>query len=200
MLNVLKSHDSSMRTRVTDEIDDAFNYLVVILSIIAGALSQFPEIFPFSFAIQTPLGIAIGFVRILFLPIIVLVFVWLWSYLARETEHKVVLKSLSWILASIIMFYQLIILFAGIYFSGATGVQPQENPLGFIVALLILVSPLFLSPILYVSAIRPRLREIHKDSKFLVNTSQQVLLYIVAVLLNFLANGVIESALLDIFT
>lgn len=76
---------------MSDRLDEAFNWLIVIIGIIAGALCQFPELWPF----YGSLDISILLVRLLILPVIVLVGIWLWSYLAREIKHQIVLKSLS---------------------------------------------------------------------------------------------------------
>jgi hypothetical protein len=57
---------------------------------------------------------------------------------------------------------------------------------------LIVVFPLFLS----FFVIRPRMREIYKNSKFLHNLPKQVLLFLAAVLLFLIAVGLLENILL----
>ena len=165
---------------------------MVILGIIAGALSQFPELWPFQIVPSfKPSLLLVGF---LILPLIVLVFIWLWSYLARMTEHQVVLKFLSWILASIMLLYNLaFILLASYGPDPATLTGPGENLPQWMAMVRILLSPLYLTPPFCLFVIRPRMREIYKNSKWLHSLEKQVLLYIVAVLVYFLANGLVYT-------
>lgn len=61
-----------MKRSLTNPLNDAFSWLVVVLGIIAGALSQFPEIWPFQTKPTTPI-MPIFLVRVLILPVIILV-------------------------------------------------------------------------------------------------------------------------------
>lgn len=181
---------------MANQLDEAFNWLVLILITISGALSQFPEIFYFFPQVESPAGIAIGLVRILIFPVVILVFIWLWGYLTRETEHQVALKSLSWILAFIILLYLLVFLILSFIRPGGpteNGGPTRENLPLFVILMLSLVSPLFLSPLFFLRAVRPRMREIYKDSELLRSLSKEVLLWIVAVALYLLATGTIEN-------
>ena len=104
---------------------------------------------------------------------------------------------LSWILASIILIADLVLLlFSAIspYFPKGGGEGPPSGLL-LMVLLLILASPLFLPIPFCLLVVRPRMREIYKDSRFLYSLPKQALLYIVAVLLYLLATGVLEGIL-----
>lgn len=181
--------------RMANQLDEAFNWLVLILITASGALSQFPEILYFVLP-ETQVGVAIWLVRILIFPVIVLVLIWLGGYLAKGTEKQTVLKSFSWILALIVLFYLLIFMLLSFTFPGGPA-EPsgptQENLPLFMILVLSLISPLFLSPLIFHQVVRPRMREIYPSSKFLTSLSQEALIYIAAVLLYFLATGAIEG-------
>jgi hypothetical protein len=114
------------------------------------------------------------------------------------------LKFFSWTLASIILIVDLVLIgpltivrayFPATFWSTWT---PEEGPpmpipiIGFLSYCLIVIFPILLS----FFAIRPRMREIYKDSKFLRNLSKQVLLFLAAVLLYLLVTGFIEIIIL----
>lgn len=174
-----------------NKLDEAFSWLVVIIGIIAGALCQFPELWP----LLTPWEMSIQLVKLLILPVIVLVGVWLWGYLAIEKEHQVILKSLAWIFAAITLLFDVVLIVLASYKPGPPspeGGGPLLNTLGQI----ILFSPVYLAPFFYFFIIRPRMRKIYKNSKFLYSLPKQILLYIVTVILYFLANGLLINRLL----
>jgi len=178
------------------EIDKAFDWLVLILAVIAAALCQFPELYP----LKPYEIVSLTLVRVLVFPMVVLATVWLWSYLARKMESKIVLKSFAWIYASFILTADIMLLggtviplrrLAGQPSPGGTG-----SPLHIIVSLLFLFSPPLVVPILFcLFVIRPRFRELYKDSKFLYSLPRQALLYILALITYILSIGVIEGAL-----
>ena len=161
-------------------LDEAFNWLVLILSIIAGALSQYPELYPSPPFITPKAGVNIALLRILIFPIIILALLWLWSLLTKRTDIQVIIKSFSWILAFMVLIEDLVLfLFSSIspYFPGG------EGP-GALLPILILIftSPLYLSIILFIRVIRHRLMEIYKeDATFLNRPFESSFLYIWAV-------------------
>jgi hypothetical protein len=179
---------------MTSQLDEAFNWLVLILSTIASALSQFPDLYPF----KPEKGVSLALLRLVVFPVVVLAFTWLWSQLAREGETKVVVKSLSWILASIILMADLMLLIfsaASPYYTTSGGYYGPPTIVSIGLTLLLLSSPLILPIPLCLRVIRPRMREIYKDSKFLYSLPKQILLYIATALLYLLVVGVIEGLL-----
>jgi hypothetical protein len=143
---------------------------------------------------ETPEEVLIGLVRLLIVPIIVLVFIRLWSYLTRDMEYRIILNSLSWILASIILLADVVLLTLAIYnpvFPGVGG--PQITLLGLVITALILLSPLYFSLLFCFFVIRPRMRELHKDSAFLYSLPRQTFVYLAGVFLFLLTTGIIEA-------
>jgi len=178
------------------EIDKAFDWLVLILAVIAAALCQFPELYPLR-----PYEIAgLTLVRVLVFPIVVLATVWVWSHLARKMEYKIILKSFAWIYASFILTADIMLLGGTVIPLRRAAAQPSPlapgSPLQIIVSLLFLFSPPIVVPILFCFfIIRPRFRELYKDSKFLYSLPRQALLYILALATYVLSIGVLEGAL-----
>lgn len=166
-------------------LDESFNWLVVLLGTISATLCQFPELLPlFREGIE---GVTLV-VRTLVFPLLVLVLLWLAGSLARETSSQVALKALSWIYAFIILAADIVmLLFGSVRFLRAILGRGQVGMLQTTLPLEILI-PIPLS--LFV--IRPRMREVYKNSKFLFSFPKQVLTYFIAVALYLLATGVIE--------
>lgn len=178
---------------MANRLDEAFNWLVLILTIIAGTLAQFPEIFPFLFLGNepNPMGTTVGLVRLLVFPVIGLVLTWLWGYLAEETQNQIVLKSLSWMLATIILLHFLVFMIWAVYSPGPPpNVTP--DPITLALAALAFLSPLYLSLHFFLFAIRARMRKRYEGSKFLSSLGKQVSLYVVAIALFYVCNGQIE--------
>jgi len=176
---------------VGSRLDEAFNWLVLILSIIASALSGFPELYPLS----SPRA-ELALVRLLVFPVVILVFLWLLGLLARNLEFQVIMKSFSWILASIILTADLmLLLMAAIPLKGAGG---PPTLLTHVISALFILSPLYFSLLFCLFAVRPRMRETYKDSRFLHSLPKQALLYISAVGSYLLAIGVVEEILIGV--
>lgn len=176
---------------MASQLDEAFNWLVLILGIIAGVLSDFPQLL----VVHTQ-WIELAVVRLLVFPVIILVFLWLCGLLARNVAFQVVMKSFSWIFASIILMADFVLLILGI-FPIYIPRGPGTTPLGMVIQGLILFSPLYFS-IFCLLVVRPRMREAYKDSKFLYSLPRQALTYIAAVLLYFFAIGLIEGILFGV--
>ena len=127
-------------------------------------------------------------------PIVLLVFIWLWTHLTKKSERQVILKALCWVLATIILIADVVLLLMAVYrpvFPGGSNVTLG----GLTVTILVLTSPLYISALLSFFVIRPRMRDIYPTSNFLYNFPKQVLLYLTAVLLYLLAAGIVEAIL-----
>jgi len=178
------------------EIDKAFDWLVLILAVIAAAMCQFPELYP----LKPYEIVGLTLVRVLVFPVVVLATVWLWSHLARKMEYKIVLKSFAWIYASFVLTADIMLLLMGTVRIRLPGTQfklpAPGSPLHTIFNLLFVASwPLVVPIIFCLFVIRPRLREAYPDSKFLYSLPRQALLYILALTTYLLSIGVLEGAL-----
>ena len=177
------------------DIDKAFDWLVLTLGVIAAALCQFPELYPLK-----PYEVAsLTLVRVLVFPLVVLAIVWLWSHFARKMEYKIILKSFSWIYASLMLIADIMLLLMGtvrIQLPGAQFKPEPSSPLQIISTLLFAFLPPIVFPVLFcLFVVRPRFRELYKDSKFLYSFPQQVLLYILALATYLLSIGILEGIL-----
>lgn len=149
-----------------EEIDEAFNWLVLILSTLAGVLFQSPLLFtsiaPFRVRPSEP---QIALVRVLLIPLIVLIISWLGSHLILHKETRIVLKSFSW-------FYALLILVVEFHF--LVGVVLGEFGASLITQGLLLWAVIVPS-LVYLVLIRKHYKAIFPDSKFLSSNKKQAL-------------------------
>ena len=160
-------------------IDDAFNWLVLILSTISGVLTGLPE------TMEVKKSVAFSLIP----PSLVLVVIWLFSNLTGRTSLQVILKSYAWFYSSF-MFLLLMFIFAyvtsPVFVSLFFGPAP---PFGWVIV--VMAISFFVVPFLfYVIAVQPKYRQIHRDSKFLAGRLQPALLYVMAIMTFILLMGV----------
>ena len=144
-----------------EEIDEAFNWLVLVLGTMAAALVGSLHLYPLPSPPLTP-KIEIQFMRLLFVPLIVIVISWLGAHLVQNEGIRIVLKSFSW-------FYALLLLLIDLLFF-----------LGVILAMDLratLLGPglLWIPTLVYLGLIRRRYKLIYPDSRFLKSHILQVL-------------------------
>lgn len=77
---------------MANDLDEAFNWLIVLLGIIAGALTQFPQLAAFSWLLfpeeasqPIPSNVDYLLLRLLIFPVVCLVFFWLGGVLDCKT-------------------------------------------------------------------------------------------------------------------
>lgn len=87
-----------------NKIDDAFNWLVLIMSTTNGALLSLVE------TIEMKRTVAGGLLP----PFFVLILIWFLSYLIKRAHYKAILKTYAWFYASF-MFLVLISIFADVF-------------------------------------------------------------------------------------
>jgi hypothetical protein len=144
-----------------EEIDEAFNWLVLILGTLAATLIQTMHLFPLQIPPLTP-SKEIQFLKLLFIPMIVLVVSWLGSHLIQNKGIRIILKSFSWIYALLLLAVDL-----SFFLSVILGYNIPGTPL---------VVAFFWVPVLvYLGGIRRQYRLILPDSKFLKSNTIQVL-------------------------
>lgn len=144
-----------------EEIDEAFNWLVLILGTLAASLVGTMHLFPLQSPPLTP-KIEIQFMKLLFVPMIVLVISWLSSHLIQNKGVRVVLKSFSWIYALLLLLIDLAFFLRVILVYNIPG-----TPL--------VVAWLWVPSLVYLGSIRKQYRLIFPDSKFLNSNRIQVL-------------------------
>lgn len=151
------------------EVDEAFNWLVLILSTVSGVLVGLPE------TMEVKKAVALGLVP----PLLVLVVLWLFSHLTGRTSPKIILKSFAWFYTSF-MFLTFIFVFA--YVTSPLFISLFFRPytplvlVGIALAVFFFVAPF----VFYSVAIQPKYREDHRDSKLLASRLRPALLYILA--------------------
>jgi len=155
-----------------EEIDEAFNWLVLILGTLAATLIQTMHLFPLQVPPLTP-SKEIQFLKLLFVPMIVLVVSWLSSHLIRNKGVRIVLKSFSWIYALLLLVVDL-----SFFLSVILGYNIPRTPL---------VAALLWVPVLvYLGGIRKQYRLTFPDSKFLNSNTIQVVFCIIITVITVL--------------
>jgi len=155
-----------------EEIDEVFNWLVLILSTLAATLLESLHLYPLPYTPLSP-KIEIQFMKLLFVPLIVLVISWLTSHLIQNKEIKIVLKTFSWIYALMLLVIDLLF-FLDILLSSDILRSPP-------------VTGTFIIPsLVYLVAIRKRYKLIFPDSKFLNSNIRQVVFCVVITMITIL--------------
>jgi len=154
------------------EIDKAFDWVVVILGILTGVLTNLPE------TMEGKKAVALAFVP----SLLVLVVVWLFSHLATRTSHKTVLKTYAWFNASFLFltyinefFYVASPMYVYLFFR-------QGGPLTWVPLWVFLPSFIIMPFLLYTKAVQPKYRQVYTDSKFLAGR-MPILLYILSLII-----------------
>jgi len=152
-----------------DKIDDAFDWLILIMSTMNGVLIGLPE------NLEAKKATAGG----VLLPFFVLVMVWLLGHLIKRENLKAILKVFSW-------FYALLMLwmFGEIFADQIYGIIRILHMKVFTVfppITLLFMAFMFGGPFVFFDRlVRPAYKEIYKDSELLSSRKQLTLLYIFA--------------------
>jgi len=152
-----------------DPIDDAFDWLLLIMSTINGILIGLPE------TIEAKKGVA----GALMPPFFVLIVVWLLGHLIKRKHLKAVLKTYAWFYAFFIL------LFLGEIFVDQTyGLIKFLHAHVFMVfppSVILLLAFWFVGPFVFFERlVLPAYKEIYKDSRLLSTRRRLVSLYILA--------------------
>lgn len=152
-----------------EEIDEAFNWLVLILTALAGALLQYPSLYPTFATMKRP---EIYMMRTLLVPLAILIISWLSSHMIQNREIKIILKCFSWLYALIVLMTDLALFIGGIFNVHIFGV--------FGVVILFVIMPI-ISFSIYMHTIRERYKLMFPDSKFLNSNKKQVLFCLIVI-------------------
>lgn len=169
-------------------LDDAFNWLVVLLGTIAATMCQFPELMRLYRKGEAAEPTLI--VRVMVFPLLVLVLLWLAGSLSRKAGPQATWKSLSWMYASLILAADIVLLLMG----SVPSIQDLfEQGAGILQATVLL--ELVIAAPFYAFVIRPRMRRVYEDAGPANNPVTQTFLAVVAVALYLLAVGFVELTL-----
>ena len=155
---------------MSKEIDDAFNWIILILTTISGFLIDLPD------TVEVKKLVASGFI----VPLLALYAIWFMSYFIRSTNIKLALKTFGWFYATFIS-----MLFVFFFMDVCYGMGPLISDLSrrFAPLILVLFIVFFAAPILFFRLfILPIYRLDYGDSGLLSSAPKQVLLYVFAAL------------------
>jgi hypothetical protein len=152
-----------------EEIDEAFNWLVLILTMLAGSLIQYPSLYPgFAYRLDPEIPV----MRVILIPLIVLIICWLGSQLTQNKGIKIVLKCSSWLYSLSILTVDLLFLVGGI-------LGESVLSLGYGLPWIGLASVVPIS--IYLSLIRKQYQLIYPDSQFLKTNRKQALFCLIVI-------------------
>ena len=136
-------------------MDKAYDLLVVIIGLIYAMMSSFAELF---WASTPELSLEVQTMRNTVFPILILALLWLGSKLAPTDNSKILLKFVAWMTA-----FSLVVTLLVVYLDGTRFISfNQFGPL----AELILISSLFISPVIALRLIFPEYRKKYPDAAF----------------------------------
>ena len=140
---------------VRNETDEAFEWLVLIIGIVVGIMSQYPELFwpmvPYtesSSSVQAAKGVVI--------PLLMTLMIWLVAMFTSE-RFQPVIKVIAWFYVSVLICSYLLTFLWGI------GWIPRSTVATGVGMLFLAV----LGPVVIIRVILPRYRETYPGSRFL---------------------------------
>ena len=144
-----------------NDIDDAFEWLIVILGIVSAIMSQYPEYFYAAFSPHPERPVSLKAALSIVPPLVVSVIMWLTGKLSPSKRIQVVAKVTTWMFVIMVTWammynYMLGIALAAWHFYGGD------------LAISVGMLGLFLvGPSITYFAVVPRYREVYPESKFL---------------------------------
>jgi len=155
-----------------EDVDDAFQWLVLIYGIVDAIIVTYPEYFYRAGHYGMPASEVA--VKSTVLPLIITALVWIVGKLATDIRVKVTAKLTAWMQALGLVY--------GILFSylGGAGYIPLS---GLLVGLNMLVFPVLL-PIIIFKVVLPRYKEMYPDQNFLRTKTLLIIVYALGGLLN----------------
>lgn len=163
-------------------VDEAFEWLMVIIGIVFAILSQYPELY---WTGSENLPSSIQAARQLVLPLLVIAFLWLAGKLVINENTQVAIKLIAWMIALALAIMNI---FTWGFGSGYVTDQPITEFIAIIFGFIV-------NPIFVYGIIVPRYKEIYPNSTFLQSKIKLLLVYII--LLLFVAVTVLISSILD---
>lgn len=156
---------------MSKEIDDAFNWIILILTTISGFLIDLHD------TAEVKKIVASGFI----VPLLVLYAIWFMSYFIRAMDVRLALKTFGWFYATFIS-----MMFVFFFMDVSYGLGPLLSGLSrrFTPLLPVLFIVFFAVPILFFRLFILQIYRLdYGDSGFLASAPRQVLLYLFATLI-----------------
>jgi hypothetical protein len=155
------------------DVDEAFEWLVVIYGIVNAIIVTYPEYF--YWGEQYGMSVSEVAVKSAVLPLIVTALIWIVAKLVTDIRIQVTAKLTAWL-------FILILVYGKIYsYLGGAGYIPMSSILTGINMLIILI----FIPIITYKVVLPRYKEMYPDQNFLRSKTLLISVYILTMILNF---------------
>ena len=162
------------------DVDEGFEWLVIIIGIVVGIMSQFPDIFWLVYPSDVPSSMQAA--RGVVVPLLLTLMIWLIGKFT-STQYQPIAKIIAWLYMS-----ELVFSYSFTYFWGI-GWIPRNSTMTGVGMVCLLV----LGPVVIFKIIVPRYRESYPDSIFLRSRIKLLLALIIAYLIYFLMVVAISS-------
>lgn len=164
------SHQVVMSRR---DVDDAFEWLVLVFGIVNAIMVSYPEYFFWGEMYGMPASEVA--VKSAVLPLLVTALVWIVGKLATDRRLQVIAKLTAWMFALGVVYGRVFS-----YLGGAEYISLSSALMGLNMIILS-----FLIPVFTYVVVMPRYREMYPDSKLLRSKTLFVIVFIFYVILNF---------------
>jgi hypothetical protein len=157
------------------EVDEAFEWMVLIIGIISAIMIQYPEYFyTLSPGVAEP---SLKAAKSIVIPLVITIFIWLVGKLAVRKSVQVVAKVVAWMVVVDVTIGNYYSYVQGLIWSSgfdylAAGLNDVFVSLGMLLVFLV-------SPVLTHFVVVPKYREVYLDSTFLRNKIKLIITYAV---------------------
>ena len=150
-----------------NDVDEAFEWLVLIIGIVCGIMSQFPDIFWPVYPSDVPPSMQAA--KAVVIPLLLTLMIWLIGKFTAK-KYQPVAKIIAWLYVS-----ELIFSYCWTYFCGIRWIPRNSDIVGAGMVCLLIIGPVVIFKIIV-----PRYREIYPDSNFLKSKIKLVMALIIA--------------------
>jgi hypothetical protein len=146
-----------------NDVDEAFEWLVLIIGIVCGIMNQFPDLFWLVYTSSAPSSLQAA--KTVVIPILLTLMIWLIGKFTSR-QYQPVAKVIAWLYVSELLFSYCLM-----YFWGIEWIPRNNTIVGLGMVILNIIGPVVIFKIIV-----PRYREIYSDSIFLKSKIRLLLL------------------------
>lgn len=157
------------------DVDEAFEWLVLIIGIVSAIMSQYPAYFYTLSPSQRDPSLTAA--RAIVPPLIITILIWLVGKLSTSKRVQVVVKIAAWMVVIGVTWVNVYNYSLGL--TWASGIHYETGMLNNFLTGLGMLGFFLFPPIVTYLAVIPRYREMYPDSTFLKSKLQFIITYIV---------------------
>jgi len=160
---------------IKTDVDEAFEWLVLIIGIVSAVMSQYPTYFyTMSPGVAEP---SLKAAKAIVVPLVIMIFIWLIGKLAVSETVQVLAKIVAWMVVVSITFYNFYNYILGLIW--ASGFHYETSILDDVFVSLGIILFFLLAPIFTYFVVVPKYRQIYPDSNLLRSKIKFIITYAV---------------------